>query len=258
MRDNSMAGIAAALAVLTVATAAPAQEAGRACAVERATTGARGQPTAEITTDQMEAAVAQVSRGVLIIDARPYEEFAMGHVPGAVCVAPRSASPTAQDTSDVGEIERLAKGVKNRTIVLYCDGLFCASSTQLASGLLAAGYTNVARYELGIPVWRALGHPTQAEAGAIRATLERDRTAVVIDSRGSHVPDAVVGARHVPFAEVGKAKDDGRLPRDHNTRIFVAGKDAREALAVAQEIARNAFSNVAFFAGSMDSLMAAR
>ena len=41
---------------------------------------------------------------------------------------------------------------------------------------------------------------------------------------------------------------------DHNTRIFVVGKDAPEALAVAQEIARNAFQNVAFFAGSVDTL----
>jgi hypothetical protein len=36
------------------------------------------------------------------------------------------------------------------------------------------------------------------------------------------------------------------------------GKDGPEALAVAQEIARNAFQNVAFFAGSIDTLMATR
>jgi rhodanese-related sulfurtransferase len=239
------------MVALLAAAGAAAQEstpgAGRACAVERATTGERGQPTAEITTDQMEAALAQVGRGVLVVDTRPYEEFAMGHAPGAVCA------------SDVGEIEKLAKGIKDRTIVLYCDGLFCGTSTRLASELLAGGYTHVVRYQLGIPVWRALGHPTQAEAGAIRETLEKDRTAVVIDSRepgefSKHVVNAVVGSHHVPFAEVAKAKDDGRLPLDHNARIFVVGKDAPEALAVAQEIARNAFQNVAFFAGSIDTL----
>jgi len=256
MRDNSkksrwrhpgVAGTAAALAVLTAAPAAAQRSpetVGRACAIEHATTGERGQPTAEITTDQMEAAVAQVREGVLVFDARPYEEYAMSHVPGAIC------------GSDAGEIEKLAKGTKNRTIVLYCDGLFCGKSRRLASDLLAAGYTNVARYELGIPVWRALGHPTQAEGDAIRRTLEMDRTAVVIDAREAAAfgKGTLPGARNVRFAEVTRAKDDGRLPMDHNTRIFVVGKNGPEALAVAQEIARNAFQNVAFFAGSIDTL----
>ena len=260
MRDNSKktwprhqrAGATLVLLAATALTArAAAQEAapaaGRPCAVQRATTGERGQPTAEITTDQMETAVAQVREGVLVFDARPYEEYAMGHVPGAV------------EASDVGTIETLAKGPKNRTIVLYCDGIFCGASTRLASALLADGYTNVARYQLGIPVWRALGHPTQAEGDAIWKTLEMDQTAVVVDARepAAFGKGSLPGARNVRFAEVVKAKDDGRLPMlDHNTRIFVVGKNTPEALAVAQEIARNAFVNVAFFAGSVDSLMA--
>jgi hypothetical protein len=62
----------------------------------------------------------------------------------------------------------------------------------------------------------------------------------------------------VRFAEVARAREDGRLPVDHNARVFVVGKDGPEALAVAQEIARNAFQNVAFFAGSIDTLMATR
>lgn len=258
MRDNSkksrwrhpgVAGMAAAVALLTAAPAAAQrspESAGKGCAIEHATTGQRGQPTAEITTDQMEAAVAQVREGVLVLDARPYEEYAMSHVPGAVC------------SSEAGEIEKLAHGRKNQTIVLYCDGLFCGKSTRLASDLLAAGYTNVGRYELGIPVWRALGHPTQVEGDAIRRTLEMDRTAVVIDARepAAFGKGTLPGARNVGFAEIAKAKDDGRLPMDHNTRIFVVGKNGPEALAVAQEIARNAFQNVAFFAGSVDTLMA--
>jgi rhodanese-related sulfurtransferase len=118
----------------------------------------------------------------------------------------------------------------------------------------------VVRYQLGIPVWRALGHPTQAEGDAVLKTLAMDRTAVVVDARepGLFGKGTLPGARNVRFAEVARAREDGRLPVDHNARVFVVGKDGPEALAVAQEIARNAFQNVAFFAGSIDTLMATR
>jgi rhodanese-related sulfurtransferase len=143
-------------------------------------------------------------------------------------------------------------------MVLYCNGPFCGKSKRLAADLLKAGYTNVSRYQLGIPVWRALGHPAQAEASAIWSTLEKDKTSVVIDARD---PEAfrtrtLPNARNVQAADVAKAKDDGRLPMlDHNTRIFVVGKDEGEARDAAQEIAHNAFQNVSYYAGSVEELM---
>ena len=253
--------IAASVAALTAGTAS-AQEstrsAGKTCAIAHATLGEIGQPTGEITTDQMEVVLAQIKDGVLVIDARPYEEFAMSHISGAINVAPKPGLSMSQFTSDVGEIEKLTQGKRNGTIVLYCNGPFCGKSKRLATDLLAAGYTHVVRYQLGIPVWRALGHPTQAEGDAIRATLEKDKTAVVIDARdpGAFQAGSIPGARNVRFADVAKAKDDGRLPMlDHNTRIFVVGKDDAEARATAQEIAKNAFHNVSFFAGPIEDLM---
>ena len=254
--------IATAAVLVSAETAAQKSAGGfKACAVAHATTGETGQPTAEITTNQMEAALAQIPEGVLVIDARPYEEFAMSHVPGAVTVAPKPGLSMSQFTSDVGEIEKLTQGKKGRSIVLYCNGPFCGKSKRVAADLLAAGYTHVVRYQLGMPVWRALGHPVQIEASAIWSTLDKDKTAVVIDARGAAAFQgvSVPGARSVRFDEVAKAKDDGRLPMlDHNTRIFVVGKDAPEARAAAQEIARNAFHNVAFFAGSIEDLLKAR
>jgi len=51
--------------------------------------------------------------------------------------------------------------------------------------------------------------------------------------------------------EVKRAKDDGRLPmEDHNTRIVVFGEDARTAHYVAEALAREAFHNVSYFAGT--------
>ena len=42
----------------------------------------------------------------------------------------------------------------------------------------------------------------------------------------------------------------------HNTRIVVVGRNEAEARAVANEIANNAFHNVAFFAGTFDEVQA--
>ena len=54
-------------AILTYPAAAAAQkpaQAEKACAIAHATTGETGQPTAEISTDQMEVALAQIQGGV--------------------------------------------------------------------------------------------------------------------------------------------------------------------------------------------------
>jgi rhodanese-related sulfurtransferase len=57
--------------------------------------------------------------------------------------------------------------------------------------------------------------------------------------------------------ELKAAKDDGRLPmEDHNTRIIVFGRDAQQARAVAEAIAREAFHNVSYFDGELRVLLA--
>ena len=95
---------------------------------------------------------------------------------------------------------------------------------------------------------------------------EQDQTAVWIDARNSveSAGSPVTNARSLPFSglkpgkdvgEVKKAKDDGRLPmNDHNTRIIVFGRDEAQALAVAEALAREAFHNVAYFAGPLEKL----
>ena len=245
-----------------VAPAAATTDPGAPCApcvIQRATLDESGQPTPEISTEQM-AKIAE-SQSTLVFDARPHEEFGMSHIPGAINVGPKPGMKMSQYTSDVAEIDSLTHGDKARAMVLYCNGPLCGKSKRLAQDLLKAGYTNVSRYQLGIPVWRALGHPAQAEASAIWSALAKDKTAVVIDARE---PEAfrkrtLPNARNVLAPDVAKAKDDGRLPMlDHNTRIFVVGKDEGEARDAAQEIAHNAFQNVAYYAGSVEELLKSR
>ena len=168
-------------------------------------------------------------------------EFAISHIPGALNVAPKPGVAASIYVSDVAEIGRLLQGRKDTPLVLYCNGPHCGKSKRLAAELLDAGYTNVRRYQLGIPTWRAAGGVCAIELAGIRHVLAKDGTAVVIDAReGADFQKRTVrGARNIPrslvlegkdVGEVKRAKDDGRLPmEDHNTRIVVVGTDAAAA-----------------------------
>ena len=171
--------------------------------------------------------------------------------------------------SDVAEIGRIVNGEKSAPLVLYCNGTFCGKSKRLAVELLAAGFTNVRRYQLGIPVWRALGGVCEIELAGLRHVLAEDRTAVLLDVREADDfgKGTLPGARNIPrslvlegkdVGEVKRAKDDGRLPmEDHNTRVIVLAQDPAQARYVAEAIAREAFHNVSYFPGTLDEARAA-
>ncbi len=232
-----------------------------------ATLAESGQKTAEVSTDELRQILTDGR--VTVFDARPFKEFAIGHIPGAVNVAPKPGMPMSQYVSDVAEIERVLKGNKSAPIVLYCNGPHCGKSKRLAVELLAAGFTDVRRYQLGIPVWRALGGVAEIQLEAAVHVHEADQTAVFLDARDAaeFAAGSLRRARNLPASglrpgkdtgEVALAKDDGRLPmEDHNTRIIVFGKNATQARAVAEAIVREAFHNVTFFRGSVDTLRAA-
>jgi rhodanese-related sulfurtransferase len=234
----------------------------RAQSIQQSTLEEPGQRSKEISTDALRKVLAD--RSATVFDSRPYNEFAIGHIPGAVNVSAKPGVPISLYVSDVNEIGRILKGDKSAPIVLYCNGPFCGKSKRLANELLDAGYTKVQRYQLGMPVWRALGGAAQIEPTAIRHVVENDRTAVLIDARDR--PDfksnSVSGARNIPQAllkegkdvgEVKAAKDDGRLPmEDHNTRIIVFGRTGDQARAVAEALVKEAFHNVSFFDGTFD------
>ena len=228
--------------------------------------GETGEPTAEVSTQELRRILAE--KNAVVFDVRPFREFAVSHIPGAVNVSARPDVPMSMYVSDVAEIGRALDGDKTTPIVLYCNGPFCGKSKRTAGELVAAGYSNVRRYQLGIPVWRALGGMTEIENEGLRYVLSSDRTAVLIDVRE---PDAfgertLGNARNIPrsgvlegkdVGEVRRAKDDGRLPMDdHNTRIIVFGHNAAEARYVAEALMREAFHNVAYFVGTFEEAFA--
>jgi rhodanese-related sulfurtransferase len=235
--------------------------------IHQATLIEAGQKTVEVSTEELRKILLE--KTAIVFDARPFKEYAISHIPGAVNVAAKSGVPISLYVSDVAEIGRVLKGNKSAPIVLYCNGPFCGKSKRLAAELVDAGYTNVRRYQLGIPVWRALVGLTQIEPDGIRYVTENDRTAVFIDARDAaeFKAGSIAGARNIPqsglkpgkdVGEILAAKNDGRLPmEDHNTRIIVFGKITEQAKAVAEAIIGEGFHNVSIFDGSFDQFKAA-
>jgi rhodanese-related sulfurtransferase len=229
--------------------------------VQQTTLMEADQKTAEVTTAELRQILADGS--ALVFDSRPHLEYSISHIPGALNVAPKLGVEMAHYVSDVAEIERVltAQGVqgKDAAIVLYCNGPFCGVSKRLSGELLDAGFTNVRRYQLGIPTWRALIGLTQIELDGARYVFAGDKTAVWVDARSAEqfAAGSLAGAVNmIDKDDVLKARDDKRLPmQDHNTRIVVFGADGEQARSVAGEIAKIALHNVSFFGGTVEELI---
>src|SRR5262249_48299402 len=209
--------------------------------------------TSEISTARVQAALTDST--AIILDARPYDEYAVSHIPGA---RPVPAKPGPTPALYVGDAAEVAKSIpdKAQPLILYCNGLFCGRSERLADDLMKLGYQNVRRYQLGAPGWRALGGVMQVEKPALLRLVAQDATSVLIDGRAAaERKPRLRNAAAIPLPDASKAKDDGRLPMtDHNTRIFVVGSDGAEARAVAEAIVHDAFHNVTFFGGAITDL----
>jgi ArsR family transcriptional regulator len=86
------------------------------------------------------------SRSVTVLDVRPPDEFALGHIPGAVNV-PLSALA-----------QHLSAFRRSREIIAYCRGTYCVLSFEAVALLREKGF-KVRRLEDGMPEWRAAGLP---------------------------------------------------------------------------------------------------
>lgn len=90
---------------------------------------------------------------IILIDVRPSEEYAAGHLPDALSIP-------------VTELEaRLPELPQDKEIVAYCRGPYCVFADEAVMLLRTNGY-NARRLEQGLPDWRALGLPVESGKGA--------------------------------------------------------------------------------------------
>jgi len=92
---------------------------------------------------------------VTVLDVRPADEFAAGHLPGAINIPLR-------------ELEgRLAGLDPAKEIIAYCRGAYCVLSYEAVATLRSRGL-RVRRLVDGLPEWRAAGLPVEVgPSGAI-------------------------------------------------------------------------------------------
>ncbi len=87
---------------------------------------------------------------VTLLDVRPPEEFAAGHIPGALNIP-------------ASELERHLEALpKDREVVAYCRGAWCILSFDAVALLRKKGLV-ARRLEDGYPEWEAEGHPVQSQ-----------------------------------------------------------------------------------------------
>ncbi len=88
---------------------------------------------------------------VTVLDVRPEDEFAVGHLPGALNIP-------------LAELERrLSELPADREVIAYCRGPYCVLSFEAVVALRARGYL-ARRLEDGYPEWKAAGLPVEAAA----------------------------------------------------------------------------------------------
>ena len=88
---------------------------------------------------------------VTVLDVRPEDEYALGHVAGAISVP-------------LDKLKRRLKTLdRKREIVAYCRGAYCVLAFEAVALLRANGF-RVRRLEDGFPEWKAAGLPVKEAA----------------------------------------------------------------------------------------------
>jgi len=90
---------------------------------------------------------------ITVLDVRPAEEYAAGHVPGAINIPLQELE------------ERLEELGKNQEIVAYCRGPHCVLAFDAVARLREKGI-NARRLEDGYPEWKTAGLPIEENQSA--------------------------------------------------------------------------------------------
>ena len=105
----------------------------------------------QVSPDALLEMQAQKDASLFLLDVRRPDEFAAGHIPGAVNI------PYDQVAARLGEIP------KDDEVVLYCHS---GRRAGLAAEVLAAnGYTKLAHLQGDMQGWQSAGRPVEAAAG---------------------------------------------------------------------------------------------
>jgi rhodanese-related sulfurtransferase len=198
----------------------------------------------EISTEELKQIL--LTGKIPVIDVRPEKEYAISHIPGSVNIFETRIEEMMKVTPD-----------KSSGPVLYCNGPFCHKTSRVAENLSKQGYTNIKKYQLGLPVWRAFGNTAETSLSGFKYVYGSDKTAVFVDARNKdeYKAGTIAGAVNLQANEIEAANNDGRLPyTDHGTRIIVFGNSMPQARKLAETIGQRAYWNSSYLAGTYEDL----
>lgn len=134
----------------------------KAASVASSYAGWGAGPTPSVSEDPEEDRIPRVSligakirfdhKSSIFLDARKFDEYKEGHIPGAIDFF-------------ADEFDKFAPQVlpqlpdKNQEIIAYCHGSGCELSILLAKKLVEQGYTNVKVFFGGWPQWKKAAYP---------------------------------------------------------------------------------------------------
>jgi rhodanese-related sulfurtransferase len=92
---------------------------------------------------------------VIVVDARPANEYAAGHIPGALSIP----------LDDLKQ--RLQQLPKSKPYVAYCRGPYCVYADQAVDQLRDSG-RRATRLAVGLPEWKSAGLPVEVGVEPVR------------------------------------------------------------------------------------------
>ncbi len=112
--------------------------------VERILRGLSGGEDAPEPVSREDLAARIADGSVTVLDVRPADEYAAGHIPGALNAA-------------LSDLDQFVPSLDRRKeIVAYCRGPYCIYAYQAVAALRKHGF-NARRLEGGLPEWREEG-----------------------------------------------------------------------------------------------------
>lgn len=205
-------------------------------------------PMATVDTGTLHSALMEHS--VILVDARPANQFQEGHLPTAVNIP---AGANRVDTSLLPEDT-------NSPIVVYCVNPKCGLRKQVAEKLKKQGYTNILMYHEGIEGWGRAGLmlvqgdlSTREMAKLLELNTEQKIT--LIDARPSeeYTKEHIPGAVSVPYDQAAKLFNTAsRSSRDQPLVFYCHHERCAMRLIVAEAAWKAGYRNLYLYSAGMD------
>jgi len=104
----------------------------------------------------------------LLIDLREDWDFAMNHLPGAICLSELAFAQGGKELAKAVAAHRGPRTGFDLPLIFYCYGRDCVRSRNAASFVARAGYRDLLWFHDGYPEWRQLDLPVFPPPGSVK------------------------------------------------------------------------------------------